>query len=215
MGEGAAGRVAQSREPLIVEDYQKWEHRSPQYKTVPFAAVLHVPMLYGGILVGVLAVHELGTSKRKFTDADNRLLTLLASQAASAVHNARLLEETRARANEFANLYEITRDLTTQYELPQLLHTVVERAARLLHASDGEIQLYDERRGDLELIVNLNSPTLIGGRTRLGEGLAGHVAQTREPLVVDDYQTWKHRMPRYEDLRVRGLLTFLCFMAAN
>ncbi len=206
MGEGAAGRVAQSREPLIVDDYQNWKHRSPQYKAAPFSAVLDVPMLYGGKLVGVLAVHELGKSKRKFTDADARLLTLLASQAASTVHNAHLLEETRARANEFATLYETTRDLTTEYDLQRLLRTIVERAARLLHASDGEIQLYDERRGDLELIVNLNSPTLIGGRTRLGEGLAGHVAQTRKPLVVDDYQTWKHRLPRYEDLHVRGVV---------
>lgn len=206
MGEGVAGRVAQSRAPLVVDDYHTWVHRSPLYEGVPFSAILHVPMLYGGALIGVLAVHEMGQSARKFAEADARLLTLLASQAASAVHNARLVEETRTRADEFTTLYEITRDLTTQYDLQLLLRTITERAARLLHASDGEMQLYDEKRSDLELIVNLNNHVPPGTRTQLGEGMAGRVAETKTPMVVDDYQTWEHRVPHYADLSVRGVV---------
>jgi PAS domain S-box-containing protein len=204
LGEGAAGRVAQSREPIIVDDYQTWEERSPQYEGVHFAAVLDVPMLYGGAMIGVLVVHELGKSNRKFTDADSRLLMLLASQAASAVNNARLLEETTRRAEEFSDLYETTRDVTAQYDLHGLLHTLTERAAHLLHATDGDMQLYDDLRGDLEVIVNLNNHVAMGTRTRLGEGLAGRVAQSGTPLVVDDYETWDGREKKYEGLHAHG-----------
>ena len=42
---------------------------------------------------------DVPSAQRKFGDADARLVTLLAGQAASAVHNARLLEETRRLAS--------------------------------------------------------------------------------------------------------------------
>src|SRR5262249_9747744 len=104
MGEGGAGRVALTRQALIIDDYQTWEGRSPQYEGVPFRAILQVPMLYGGELIGVLAVDEYGEDvKRKFTEADARLLSLFAVQAAGAIYNARLFEETRLRADQFAS----------------------------------------------------------------------------------------------------------------
>ena len=43
-------------------------------------------------IIGVLAVAEIGND-RKYTAADTRLLELLASQAASAIQNARLRAE--------------------------------------------------------------------------------------------------------------------------
>jgi GAF domain-containing protein len=106
-------------------------------------------MLYGGILVGVLAVHEVGKSTRKFTDADTRLLMLLASQASSAVNNAQLLEGTKQRAGEFAALYETASELSTSTDLSPLLDTIARRAMTLLNAPGGAMYLYDQARGDL------------------------------------------------------------------
>jgi phosphoserine phosphatase RsbU/P len=105
-GEGMAGRVAKTRWPLLVDDYQTWEQRSPQYAGVPYAAVLEVPMLFGGELLGVLGVSEIAPSGRKYTEGDARLLSLLAGQAAGAVHNAHLLQQTRYRAGQLALLYD-------------------------------------------------------------------------------------------------------------
>lgn len=90
LDEGMAGRVAQTRQPLIVDDYSTWPGRAAIYDDIPFRAVVEVPMLYGGELVGVLVVHEIGDSTRTFSESDAQLLSLFASQAASAVYNARL-----------------------------------------------------------------------------------------------------------------------------
>ena len=84
LGEGAAGRVAQSREPLFIDDYQTWPERSSKYEGVPLRAILQVPILYHGDLIGVLAVDEFGPdSTRKFTQEDARLLSVFASHAAA------------------------------------------------------------------------------------------------------------------------------------
>ena len=102
LGEGVAGRVAQTHQPMRVEDYSTWEGRSHIYDGIIFRAILEVPMLFGGDLIGVLNVAEMGDSNRTFTESDERLLSLFAAQAAGVLHSARLREETAHRAREFA-----------------------------------------------------------------------------------------------------------------
>jgi len=91
MGEGMAGQVAQTRQPLNVDDYSTWEGRSPHYAAVPYHAVIEVPMLFGGQLIGILGVNETAAT-RKYNETDLRLLSLFAGQAASAVRNSQLFQ---------------------------------------------------------------------------------------------------------------------------
>ena len=92
LGEGMIGRIVQSHEPLIIDDYKTWINADAQYKDQPLYSVLGVPMLYGGELIGILAANGLHAtlstkeSNRKFTDRDVRLLSLFASAAAGAVY---------------------------------------------------------------------------------------------------------------------------------
>jgi PAS domain S-box-containing protein len=206
MGEGMAGRVAQDRQPLLVDDYQSWENRAAIYHDARYKAVVEVPMVIGGELIGVLGVAQLDATSRSFTEADAHLLALFAGQGASTVRNARLLEETEHRASEFAALYQTTNDLSSQQDLPTLLETIVERAVKLLAASGGGMYLYDAPRGDLVVTITTHASTPVGTRLRLGQGMAGRVAQTRQPLIVDDYQNWDTRAPQYEGTPITAIL---------
>jgi PAS domain S-box-containing protein len=104
--EAVAVRVAKTKKPLIIPDYRLWKHRSEKFDHVPLGSILEVPMLYGGELVGVLAVYDIRKSAdavepgRSFTEEDVRLLSMFASTAAGVVYNTRLLEQTRHRAEE-------------------------------------------------------------------------------------------------------------------
>jgi len=99
-GEGAAGIVAQTGKPLIVDDYRSWQGRANIFeKERPFTAVLTVPMIWQGRVTGVIHVlHD--TASRHFTQADQELLTLFANHAAIAVENARMLEQEKRHAEE-------------------------------------------------------------------------------------------------------------------
>jgi PAS domain S-box-containing protein len=91
-GEGAAGAVAASGQPLIIEDYRLWGDRASVYEAdKPFSAVVCVPMLWKGEVTGVITIQDLA-ERRKFTLADQELLAQLADHAAIAVENARLYE---------------------------------------------------------------------------------------------------------------------------
>lgn len=193
LGDGAAGMAAQTRQPFAVPDYANWEGRSRLHQTLSVTSALQVPMLFGGELIGTLGVVEHNRPSRVYTQDEIRLLTLLAGQAAAAVHNARLLEITRYQLSEFAALHAITNELAAQHDLKSLLNTIVKRAVEVTHSGGGSVFLYDTAKGVLTLEAVPNDQSLLGTQMRLGEGAAGIVAQTRQPLVIPDYVAWEGR----------------------
>ncbi len=200
LGEGVAGKVAENRESLILDNYLAWDGHSPQFDTQDVGAVLEVPMLFGQELIGVLVVDEKSDSKRKYNHEDARLLSLIASATAGTVFSTRLLEQTRTRADEFKNLYEITKEITTSgLNLDVLLENICGKAAQLLHAKRGGIYLFDPQTNSLELSYTLGFEAQVGVKLALGEGMAGRVALTREPLIVDNYSVWDGRSPKLDN----------------
>jgi PAS domain S-box-containing protein len=108
-GEGAAGAVAVSGQPLIVDDYRVWGDRASVYEADrPFSALVCVPMLWKGVVTGVIAIQDLAESRR-FGPADQGLLAQLADHAAIAVENARLYESLQEQLLERGRAEETLR----------------------------------------------------------------------------------------------------------
>ncbi|MBM3129377.1 MAG: GAF domain-containing protein [Chloroflexi bacterium] len=150
LGEGVAGRVAQTQQPLIINDYRHWEHRSAQMEQIPVTAVMQVPLLHRGELIGVLSVTELGETTRQFTDEETRLLTLFAGQVAAAVHNTRLLQETRARAEQLTLVYDAGLALNSILEPSAQLEYLLKIVQRVLKADCVLFFQFDPARGALD-----------------------------------------------------------------
>ena len=69
-----------------------------------------------------------------------------------------------------------------------LLQAIVEVARAIFAAKAASIMLLDEPAGELvfEAVTGEGEDTLIGRRISASEGIAGWVAQSRQPLVVED-----------------------------
>ena len=91
LGQGLVGWAAQHKEPVLVSDVSK----DPRYlNLVPDArSELVIPMLIKDRCIGVFDLES--PELDAFTKEHKELLTLLASQAAVAIENARLYEEVR------------------------------------------------------------------------------------------------------------------------
>ena len=106
VGEGIAGWVAEKRETVVVNDVTqdpRFTGQQDQASGFKTKSVLCVPMVAGGELVGVLEVLNKKVSPG-FSDADKSLLESLASLAALAIANARLVGGFR---NFYSNTIEI------------------------------------------------------------------------------------------------------------
>jgi GAF domain-containing protein len=69
-----------------------------------------------------------------------------------------------------------------------LLRGIVEAARAALDARASSIALVDPRTGDLvfEAVAGGGGPELLGASFRADQGIAGHVVQSGQLLVVDD-----------------------------
>lgn len=193
LGEGMAGRVAQTREILVVDDYRAWPNRSPQMFNTPISASVSVPMLYGGELIGVLDANEVGDTERRFTEQDARLMSLFASQAAAAVHDARLLEETRARAQRLELVYDAGLALNSVLEHHVQLESLFQIAMTALHGDRADFFRGDRMTGEMSFELGLGHPPevaekLHGVSFSYGEprGINGWVFHSRLPQYVPD-----------------------------
>ncbi len=187
LGEGVAGQVALSREPLIINNYQIWNGRSIQYSNTSFRAVLGVPMLYGGELIGVLVVNEYGNSERKFTQDDANLASLFATQASSVVHNTRLLEHLEERVEQFSALHSIDLVIGSTTDLSVSLQIVIESIIHLLKIDAVDMLLYNPSTLNLEYAVGRGfRPGFVHPSIRLGEMPAGQAALTRQMVDIPE-----------------------------
>ncbi len=188
LGEGLAGKVAQLRQPIRVDDYASWGGRSPQYAEIPFGAVLAVPMLYKEELIGVLSAFELRDTSREFTEENERLFTLFATQAAAAIHSARLLEETRQRLLRIQTLRRIDRVIAGSIDINVTLNTVLDEVINQHGIQAASILLLEPSTLRLECVAlrGFRRETLKDTPLRVGTGWPGRVVLERSALYIPD-----------------------------
>jgi diguanylate cyclase (GGDEF)-like protein len=109
-GEGIAGRVAATREPLLISgviDPERRAHEAGAHP--PPTSSLSVPLVHRDVLLGVLNINA--GAGYTYNEHQLRALSLFGEQAAAAIANARLFEEQRLLASQ--NVYQALHDLLT------------------------------------------------------------------------------------------------------
>ena len=159
------------------------------------------------------AVHWNLTSKVPLRDGAGRVIGL-AGVNHDITDRRHAEQELKRRADEFAALYESARILGTEHDLDALLRATLDQVLTLLNAPSGMIYLYDPAAGDLVLTITTESNITPGVRLRLGEGMAGRVAETRAPLIVDDYGRWEFAAPQLTGANLGSMCRCLCWSPA-
>ncbi len=133
---------------------------------------------------------ELAAATRQAEEARN------VAEEANREHGA-LLDEMVRQNQYLAALHDTTVGLISRLDVNELLEALVTRAGQLLNAPHGFIFLAEPEGAELECKVGVGALSeAIGSRRKRGEGLAGQIWQTGQPLVVDDYRHWPGRVDR-------------------
>ncbi len=193
LGEGLAGHVAQTRQPLVVNDPQEWAGRAREYEVAPFTSLLEVPMLYAGELIGVLVVNETAPRRHRFDDADMHLLTLFAAQAAGAVYSARQQERMQRRLAELEAVNRVSTAMRMTQTLDEMLTILLDATMAVLGTQAGGIWLYDKRNDELyQAEARGWFANIPRQRLKTDGSIVGHVQTTGEVYLVRDFKNDPH-----------------------
>jgi len=98
-GEGVAGTVWQTGQPLVINEYDQWENRLADYTPGTLKSIAGVPLLSGDKVIGVLGLAFDAQSQRTFGPETVDFLTQLARLAIIAIENARLFASAQQELN--------------------------------------------------------------------------------------------------------------------
>jgi len=182
VGEGISGLVAQEGTPRLLHAGVR-ESDTRLKRGSAYQSAMCVPLAVRGEVIGVLNVkgrHDGGD----FSDEDLSLLSVMAAHASGAIANARLYHDSQRRATELSALYSIGTAISTELERNPVLQKVLDHAIELLHARKGSVMLREEEDLHIEVASGLSEEIISSVRLRLGEGIAGKVAQEGRPRLL-------------------------------
>lgn len=191
---GLAGVVVRERQPLYTNDYldecrQRGVEPRPFYEQENVHAWLGVPLLAHDRLLGVMSISSY-RSGYHYTAAQAELLTTIAAQAAVAIENARLYQQSARQARHLATLNRIGRTLTSSLDPERVPKLIIEQVTELLGAEEASLMLIDPDSGDLVFTYTTGpfGEGLLGKRLPRGAGLAGYVVEHGRSVIVNDVQ---------------------------
>ncbi|HEX4309026.1 MAG TPA: SpoIIE family protein phosphatase [Acidobacteriaceae bacterium] len=146
MGQGIVGEVAQSREPMVVNDVttaENYINANPDVRSE-----LAVPLITRNHMIGVIDIQS--EQPNYFKQEHLHLLTLTASRIAGAIENARLYTRVARQAQTLQVLNEISREITSILDPDELLQRVGQLARRIIDYQMFSVWLVNDRDQLLE-----------------------------------------------------------------
>ena len=175
--------------------------------------VLAVPLLREGAAIGAILIRR--TEIRPFSDKQIALLKTFADQAVIAIENVRLFRELEARTNELTRsvgelqaLGEVGQAVSSTLDLETVLTRIVSHAVQLSGTDGGAIYEYDEASEEFHLRAADHMEkelidALRANPPRLGDGVVGRAAASREPVQVPNILEEHAYAPRMRQMLER------------
>jgi GAF domain-containing protein len=150
-GETLYGRVHDAQRPVQIVDVQ----REFPLQTIPpdwYRTALLVPMLREDRVIGTISLFRYDVdivrlaadhrpqvlALRPFSESEISLVQTFADQAAIAIENVRLFNETKEALRQQTATAEVLRSISrATFDLPAVLQTLIDRAAELCEADQG------------------------------------------------------------------------------
>jgi nitrate/nitrite-specific signal transduction histidine kinase len=129
----------------------------------------------------------------KMTDEQ---LVLRAGELEREIHKVKQAEKALRRQNEYLTaLHETSIGLIDHLDKEELLEAVLQRATELTGTEHGYIYLHEPGEDEIQMQVGMGFfKNQLGLRVKKGVGMGGKVWESEQPLVVEDYRSWKGRI---------------------
>jgi GAF domain-containing protein/HAMP domain-containing protein len=184
-------RVLQTLEPLLsrLDDPATDAGVRRLLQEAGQAYSLEVPLVTGNEAIGILTLYR-SVEQSPFTRQEIRLVQAMANQTATALNNATLTSDARARVAELSTLYRISQALSLASDLKSVLDSARDEVMSLTNATGIGVRLLTaDKKASQWIYLNEYGraiPVNTLSAAPLEEGLSGYVARTGQTLVLNE-----------------------------
>lgn len=192
--------VIEQGKPILVNSAPPAANLPAQH--IELQRYLLAPIFSEGRIVAAVGV---ANKPADYSEADAHQLTLLMDSVWKIIERKRAEMALKERTAQLQALRQVGLEITANLDLDSLLRSVVKRAVQLLRGSGGNLYLYNAAQDVLEQYATSDAHTQGGITLRRGEGVAGTILETGQPLQVDNYKQWERRAAIFEDQEVMSV----------
>ncbi|HJW83424.1 MAG TPA: GAF domain-containing protein, partial [Anaerolineae bacterium] len=150
-GGGVTGHIIHTRRPLLLNTPEEVNLLGlPSYGD-DWLSYVGVPLMIGELVTGVMAVQD-ADRVYAYDEGHLRILSTIASQAASVIENARLFEETQRRLREQGLLHEAGRAMSASLEYSAVLEIAADQLLRITGMQGAILFELDRDRTSLSIV---------------------------------------------------------------
>ncbi len=188
-----AGEVVNSRAPIIIGDVSaRFKHFTEEtHGRGRVRGWMGVPLLFGERMIGMLTLDKF--TENFYTPEHARLAQAFAAQAAVAIENARLFDETRRllqeteqRVNEQFTVNTISRALASQLDREAIYDLVGAPLREIFDAQVIAIAAYDYSTNTVHYPYFVERDKRLRRQPTPLSGLAQELIRTRQPLLLNE-----------------------------
>lgn len=153
----------------------------------PRPSIIFAPIVRGGTVTGLLSVQSYAANA--FTDHDVRLIGTIATQAATAIDNARLFESRARSLQQLTALNRITAAIAGDLDMNLVLNAIASGARDLLSVDRCVLFLTGSDGADPADVYTYEIPPADFAAVRRILGPSGTTQLLKEPLFVETTKT--------------------------
>ena len=207
-GEGITGWVAKESKPVAIKNHAYKDPRFKSFDVLPedrYEAFLSLPIIYKGKAIGVINVQH--KRQHDYSISTVNLIESIAKQIGGVIEHARLFEDIKKKALQFDSLVKVSRSITSEHYLDEILNLLVVVTAEMLNSKICSVMLLDDK--GLELVIkatqSLSEDYKKKPNIKVENSLSGTVLKTRKPVIV--YDVRHDEKYAYRDLAAKEGLT--------
>ncbi|MHB8135961.1 MAG: HD domain-containing phosphohydrolase [Anaerolineaceae bacterium] len=180
--------------PVIILDAQNTANLPNRdlLTDLDFRTIVRVKIKNKDTFIGCISIYTIGKI-RNFTNDEISLLEGLSNQAAQAITNAHLFENTERKLNNIKALHSIDSAISNSMDIRYTLNVVAEETIDQLGLDAVDILLFNPDRKSLESAVcqGFLTPSMQNISLSVGEGIAGHIAANRKQVFIADMESFQ------------------------
>ncbi len=205
--EGLFWEIIVNGSPFYVVDHEgemRFEKIFKTEKLDKLKSVMWVPLKTKGKVTGILVLSQ-KRNELPFSEGEMEFLRLLSGQSAVAIESAVMYETMEKTSKELDKqmfnlsiLFNVGKAMNFINDLTKLLKLIIDKAREVTHCEKGSLMLLDEDSNELMVRVvrgidPVTEDKIASGEIKCttikpGEGVAGKVFKTGEPIIMDDTQ---------------------------
>jgi diguanylate cyclase (GGDEF)-like protein len=122
------------------------------------------------------------------------------------------IADLKRQVERLSLFHDVGKALASTLDLQKILQTIMERISDILQPDTWSLLMLDENAQELyfEIAIGAGADKLKDVRVKLGEGIAGWVAQHAEPLLVEDAKKDARFSSRFDELTQSQTRSVVC-----